>query len=195
MRFLLGTDEAGYGPNLGPLVVAASGWEAPERIQPDTLLQRAGRSRLPRADPRRRRPAGNRRLQAALSGGVFAGGLERGVLALLSLLERRVTCWKDCWPCLADKSPDHCSGCDFGSPSDELPPWHNGYDEPLPVHVAPAELQTLVAALADGCRSRKVRFTNLQATVISPRRFNDLVDEFGNKAEVLSLTTLHSFAG
>ena len=27
MRYLLGTDEAGYGPNLGPLVVAASAWE------------------------------------------------------------------------------------------------------------------------------------------------------------------------
>ena len=28
MTLVVGTDEAGYGPNLGPLVVAATAWEA-----------------------------------------------------------------------------------------------------------------------------------------------------------------------
>ena len=27
-RLFIGTDEAGYGPNLGPLVVAATAWTA-----------------------------------------------------------------------------------------------------------------------------------------------------------------------
>src|SRR5437773_7720743 len=30
MVFVLGTDEAGYGPNLGPLCIAASAWEQPD---------------------------------------------------------------------------------------------------------------------------------------------------------------------
>ena len=30
MGFLIGMDEAGYGPNLGPLVVAATVWEVEE---------------------------------------------------------------------------------------------------------------------------------------------------------------------
>ncbi len=30
MPYLLGTDEAGYGPNLGPLVISASVWEVPD---------------------------------------------------------------------------------------------------------------------------------------------------------------------
>ena len=30
MQYLLGTDEAGYGPNLGPLVVTATVWEVPD---------------------------------------------------------------------------------------------------------------------------------------------------------------------
>jgi len=29
MGVLIGTDEAGYGPNLGPLVITASVWEVP----------------------------------------------------------------------------------------------------------------------------------------------------------------------
>lgn len=32
MSYLVGTDEAGYGPNLGPLVVSASVWEVPAEI-------------------------------------------------------------------------------------------------------------------------------------------------------------------
>ena len=29
MGYLIGTDEAGYGPNLGPLVISASVWHVP----------------------------------------------------------------------------------------------------------------------------------------------------------------------
>jgi ribonuclease HII len=32
MGILIGMDEAGYGPNLGPLVVAATAWEVPEEV-------------------------------------------------------------------------------------------------------------------------------------------------------------------
>ena len=61
MPYLIGTDEAGYGPNLGPLVVAASAWEVPPKTQADSLYERLekvvsvalpadGDSRLPMAD-------------------------------------------------------------------------------------------------------------------------------------------------
>ena len=30
MAIVIGTDEAGYGPNLGPLVIAASAWHVPD---------------------------------------------------------------------------------------------------------------------------------------------------------------------
>jgi len=30
MGYLIGTDEAGYGPNLGPLVISATSWRVPE---------------------------------------------------------------------------------------------------------------------------------------------------------------------
>ena len=33
MAYLIGTDEAGYGPNLGPLVISATLWEVPEEAK------------------------------------------------------------------------------------------------------------------------------------------------------------------
>jgi hypothetical protein len=69
-------------------------------------------------------------------------------------------------------------------------PWHRDYDEPLPVAVTAEELAICCQSLADGCRSRGVRLLELKADVLSPRRFNDELVEYGNKAEVLSLTTL-----
>ncbi len=40
MGYVLGTDEAGYGPNLGPLVVTATLWEVPDDSQEDNLTVR-----------------------------------------------------------------------------------------------------------------------------------------------------------
>ena len=34
MPYLIGTDEAGYGPNLGPLVIAATAWQVPDDLPP-----------------------------------------------------------------------------------------------------------------------------------------------------------------
>jgi hypothetical protein len=201
MRFLLGTDEAGYGPNLGPLVVAASAWEAPADLAPENLYDA-----LAEVICRERTNDGDGRLEIADSKQLYqAGGslaaLERGVLALLALLSRKVTCWKDCWPCLVSESPDHWSGCNGTARRfDESPrplvgaltalPWHDGYDEPLPIAIPVEELGLLAAQLADGLRARRVRLLNLAARVLMPRQFNDQVTAYGNKAEVLSLTTL-----
>ena len=39
MPYLIGTDEAGYAPNLGPLVVSASAWWVDEPIAPESLAR------------------------------------------------------------------------------------------------------------------------------------------------------------
>ena len=40
MGYLIGTDEAGYGPNLGPLVISATVWEAPDGVGGEDLFGR-----------------------------------------------------------------------------------------------------------------------------------------------------------
>ena len=42
MGYLIGTDEAGYGPNLGPLVISATAWEAPDGVGGEDLFDRLG---------------------------------------------------------------------------------------------------------------------------------------------------------
>src|SRR4029453_2479358 len=114
MRYLLDTDEAGYGPNLGPLVVAASAWELPDALDPENLYDA-----LAEVVCREKADAGHGRLAIADSKQLYqAGGslapLERGVLAMLSLLGRRAPCWVDCWATFQgpkSQSPAQCPGC------------------------------------------------------------------------------------
>ena len=40
MRYLIGTDEAGYGPNLGPLVISVSVWQTTDDSPGDNLYER-----------------------------------------------------------------------------------------------------------------------------------------------------------
>jgi ribonuclease HII len=190
MPYLVGVDEAGYGPNLGPLVVAATAWSAPRGVGPEKLYSRLAKLvRPPLADaeptphaaadsPDDRLAIGDSK-QLYKSGGTL-GNLERGVHAALDLLDRPARRWCDIWPRV-----DRECACQ----TDSLP-WHEGYDEPLPTEGSCGwdlpRLQTLI----NGLKSAKVGLVELQATLLYPGRFNELVDRYDNKAEVLSHTSL-----
>ena len=53
MAWMIGIDEAGYGPNLGPLVVAATTWKIDTRRdsadQPSRDLEKTGKPSTPAA--------------------------------------------------------------------------------------------------------------------------------------------------
>ncbi len=40
MAYLIGTDEAGYGPNLGPLTISASVWQVADADGGEDLYER-----------------------------------------------------------------------------------------------------------------------------------------------------------
>jgi hypothetical protein len=181
MRYLVGTDEAGYGPNLGPLVVAASVWEMPAGLQPEDLAQVLDGVIAP-AIP----PCGDPRLAMADSKQLYKPGgtlapIERTVQAVLAAIELRSSTWRELWPLL-------CPTAD--GPAAETPAWETDYDQPLPCDVPAGEISQAAEWLARGLAARQVRLTQLAATRLHARSFNDLCDHCGNKAEVLSLTTL-----
>jgi hypothetical protein len=180
MPFVLGTDEAGYGPNLGPLVVAATAWEIPDGAPLDSLydlLADAITIAPASSDDCRLAIADSKQLYKA--GGTLAP-LERGVLAALSCLARNPASWLQLWPILDGDSAEELAA----------QPWHEGYDEPLPVAVDRAALSAAHDLLRACLAAQRTRLVELQTRVLCPRAFNGQVAHCGNKAEVLSLTTL-----
>ena len=180
MPYLIGTDEAGYGPNLGPLVVSATLWEVPEGTGPGDLFSMlegviastagaARDGRVAMADSKRLyQPGGGLRL------------LERGLLAGLGVLGRMPEGWRQTWKLLAP---------DADAVFEEMP-WYSGYDAPVPVGIARAEVEAAALRLAGGLAAAGVRLVDVRSRAVFPRQFNRLCDKHDSKGAVLSNVTL-----
>jgi ribonuclease HII len=186
MPFLIGTDEAGYGPNLGPLVISASVWEVPDGAQGDDLYELLSKVVRPAA-----RPAKKQRQQ---SDGCIAIGdskllyqpgnglaqLERGLWALWSLLGSRPATFADVWTLLVGPDGDSrheglCGGCDGTR---------------LPLDFDPAELDGLHCGLCEAFAEAGVRLVDLRSVAIFPREFNEGTARCDSKGTALSQWTL-----
>jgi ribonuclease HII len=176
--FVLGTDEAGYGPNLGPLVVGACAWRVPDRAAAGRMYELLAAVVSAQADEEGKLAiADSKRLYQP---GCGLAQLERGVLAALLVLERRCSRWRDVWTVLAACGLDQLDAL----------PWHAGYDELLPGDFCADELEPLARSFCSGCEAAGVRLAALAASATFPAEFNAAVGRCDNKAEVLSLTTL-----
>ncbi len=181
MPYLIGTDEAGYGPNLGPLVVSASVWWVDEPTDGYDLYQRLNgvvRKSVSRDGKCRRLAIADSKALYSPSQGL--GALERGVLATLALTDHCPVDWLDVWSMLDPASLEH------------LPtmPWHQDFDLRLPLVAKPEDLVRLVPKLRRGFERAGVRLVALASRAVFPERFNRSNVELGNKSETLSKTTL-----
>jgi ribonuclease HII len=180
MVFVLGTDEAGYGPNLGPLCIAASAWKLADDAPVDSLYERLAavvcsqvlktNTKLPIADSK-----------ALYKSGGTLEPLERGVLVALACLDRRPECWREIWTALDGAAVPQI---------DDLP-WHDDFNEPLPLQTTSDTVAAGATLLTSGCQDAAVSLMELQATILFPAAFNRSVQQCDNKAEVLSLATLN----
>jgi hypothetical protein len=179
VTFVLGTDEAGYGPNLGPLCVAASAWEVPEGFAAESMYRKLAACVSNKVDAAGKKLAIADSKQLYKAGGTLAV-LERGVLSALAAVDRLPKGWRDAWRAVDGEALAQIDG----------QPWHEGFDELLPLETPAEMLAAGSEAVITGCRKRDVRIVELQASVLFPAAFNTAVGRVGNKAEVLSLTTL-----
>jgi ribonuclease HII len=201
MTYLVGTDEAGYGPNLGPLVISATLWEVPEGVRSQDLYGRL--SEVIASSPplkgtqlfsrKELRPLGSRQSgqegagkvvladsKALYQSGHGLAALERGLLAALAVLGRRPTRWQEAWDALAPES----------GPARRAAAWYRGFDRPLPLDADPADVEPLADALRRGLAACGVRLIAIHSRAILEEEFNRLVHEEGSKATVLSRATL-----
>lgn len=204
MPLIVGTDEAGYGPNLGPLVVAATVWRVPaEPAGRDLydLLQGVVSRRPGSLD--RGGAAGP--LAVADSKQLYdpAGGvelLERGVLAAWLAASQSPAAEPPAAPPQASASDDRLDRLSWRSFWQSLDPrstdeltsraWHAGYERRLPVAADEHDLLQAAGRLREGLRSRGVELVGMAARGLFPAEFNVESERCGNKAELLSLVTL-----
>src|SRR2546430_3021216 len=161
MVFVLGTDEAGYGPNLGPLCIAASAWQLPDDAPSDGLYDRLAQIVCNQAKDR------GEKLAIADSKCLYKSGdtlelLEHGVLVALACLDRLPRRWRDIWRALDSQSLPQIDGV----------PWHDGFNEELPLHVQIDELRAAALRFITSSAAAGARIIELQSAVLFPNAFN-----------------------
>ena len=179
IKRLIGVDEAGYGPNLGPLVVAATVWELPEEIDGNDLWSaftgiisdrpcRAGRT-IHIAD--------SKQVHSSSAG---IGPLERSALAILELAGQRRDTFGELWDELHDGNERHAS----------REPWFRDGNGSIPASIDFGSLDGLVIQWKEQCQTQRCRLVRSVADLVIAERFNRSVARTGTKGRVLSETTL-----
>ncbi len=183
MAWIIGIDEAGYGPNLGPLVVTATVWKVNGLPQQVDLWNVFARSISHGATTDRNR------IQIADSKQVYSpargiAALERSVLTALALIADFPLSFGELWTFLTQSPANQL----------EVEPWFQGRDLALPRCVTASQIEeTAAACQADGARSG-VQLHAVRTDVVLTQRFNELVDHFGSKGVALSTISLQLLA-
>ncbi len=179
MAYLIGTDEAGYGPNLGPLVIATSAWHVPddarERDLYDTLRSVVVAQPTDAVD--RLAIADSKRLYRP---GSDLGQLERALFTLLRINQPSPDTWRRLREMVCQPSP---------RPS-RPHPWLIDLNLPLPTSAIAASTDAVAAACQQALQSNSIRLLMLKATVIEPEEFNAEVTRYDSKGALLSHRTL-----
>ena len=187
MKLLIGTDEAGYGPNLGPLVVAATAW--PINAERSTDLFDSFKTLFCRTNE-----APEDRLRVGDSKEIYKSGdglsaLEKSVLPLcFSFLDDKFDRASNAFSNLLATLQD--------AKSDLSLPWNEGFDPNIPIDCERNEVLRQKANFESGFRKTPLNKTatfippKQVASVIEPNEFNAGCKRLGNKATLLSDTTL-----
>jgi hypothetical protein len=183
MPWRVGVDEAGYGPNLGPLVVASTACHVPDAA-PEclwTILERAVR-RTDQPDDGRLIVDDSKKVN---EGPMGLARLEAGVLAAHHLCRR---------PAGTDSNGEakqRCTVLDYlfavalGDSITDLhsEPWFVP-DDYLPVVNEEDALDSVRRTLGEACASADVIWGSIQTVVVPAPRFNRLLDEWRVKSGV-----------
>ena len=183
-RILIGTDEAGYGPNLGPLTVAATAWHLPDGVEPLDLWEEL-KSVLTSAPER-----GDQRLFVADSKKVFSPGeglegLEVAVLAFLNLINVNTASIDQV--CRGISMPTQVAPFTEAYQSE---PWNTTPGLTLPVDSSDDHIREWVATLNSELENRGIQLLGIRARIMFPDEFNQLVAQTDSKGVVLSNATL-----
>lgn len=179
MTLVIGADEAGYGPNLGPLVVAATVWQVavPLDEAEGVLTAAVGAAGRTWADSK-----------AVYRGGAGFADLEAGALVGVAAATGAVPAG---WPALAA-----ALGVDVGVDVEQSAPGLAGLaDLVVPREAEAAAVAARAADVRRRLAERGVALASIRCRLVQPAEFNALLDRGLNKSDILSQTTLDLVAG
>ncbi len=224
MPYLIGTDEAGYGPNLGPLAISATVWHVPEHVghsdmyseldecvtlwpqhlsRPASTLPPPEAQSIDLAADVKEAPVDDR-IWIADSKQIYKPinpersflRLERAVFSAISNVSQDAassdhpdnqpeewlsrTDWSNIWERLCKRDFDAMRKL----------PWYEDYNVTLPLYLKPEDYQALVVSLANGLEQSGIRLCRLRSRVIDAQQFNQLLEQYDNKSDLLSRITL-----
>jgi ribonuclease HII len=171
---VIGIDEAGYGPLLGPLVVTATAFEVPDDAMEDCLWRRLGASVANKVSKRDHRvPIVDSKKLFNQRIGVAA--LERSVLAMAK------TVYAD----TASLSSLLCSVSPNSIADGIACPWYDDSPVDLPVANDVRTIDLLANSVRRDMNERGVRLTCIDCEIIREPEYNRLVNATRNKSTAL----------
>ena len=170
MTLVVGTDEAGYGPNLGPLVIAATAWEAATDANGVEAAFAAAAAVIDGlwGDSKR-----------IFRGGAGFAGLERGALAGVAACGGGV--------------PDRWSGllAAFATCDGEPAEWAETAERlRLPREISRENAAAAAEKATATLVGSGLRLIAVRCRLVQPREFNALLAAGLNKSDILSRATL-----
>jgi hypothetical protein len=176
MTLVIGTDEAGYGPNLGPLVVAATAWRiGAEAASAEATFAAVGEAAAEAAGGG---PLWGDSKRIYRGGDGFAA-LERGALVAAALAGGRVP---TDWAALA-----RALSMEAGQPPPEAGELAGIV---LPLAAQDPGCDLVAAAAAARIAAVDATLVAIRCRAVQPREFNALLDRGLNKSDILSAVTL-----
>ena len=170
---LIATDEAGYGPKLGPLVIAATAWRFPDGLS-DEQLSDAFAPMRNRIDCQ-----GNQVViddsKAVYQSGAGLGSLHAAVSSALAYCGHPQAHWSAAMNYL----------CPQDASSIDKTPWLK--PDPTITMLSSDD----VAPVLERWRDVSGELVDVQARVITAKAFNRICSQGSNKADLLSQTTLN----
>jgi len=177
MVVLVGIDEAGFGPILGPLVVSSSTFLLPHHLLTANLWHILGKS----AGSRRKHLAGRLLIadsKKAYSKSLGIKHLERTVLACLRCLGKKPATLTELLTLLSPHCLERLN--DY--------PWYKGADS-YRISTDSADMAIASAVLKDDLASNGIELLELRSYCLDVAYYNKMVATAKNKASVLFTTT------
>lgn len=172
---LLGIDEAGYGPLLGPLVVGGTLFRVPDGDAPPDLWKRLSRSicRAPKARDTRLAVADSKKLFSQKAG---LDRLERAALVMLRAAGKQPSSLRELLSIVAKEA---CGALDTY-------PWYSDFDLPLPVEGNADAISIQANAVRRDMDAGGCKLASISVEALAEGHFNRQMSTLRNKATLLS---------